>query len=115
MTTDSPTQDALHGFEIFRHETRIQIVEVLVSEDVPVNCTTLAAALPDEPSISTQSASSAEQSLHHLHLPVLEDTGIITYDAETERITSFDQDRLWTLIDSIEELLKSLEAAERNN
>jgi len=112
MTADTSTQDAIHGFEIFRHETRIQIIEELSPDDVPVDCTTLADELPEEPSISTQSASSQEQALHHLHLPVLEKTGVITYDAETEQITSFDQDRLSTLIDTTQDLLQSLETKE---
>lgn len=40
---------------------------------------------------------------------VLDDTGVITYNVEAKEITTFDQDRLWTLIDSIEELLQSIE------
>ncbi|MDS0223479.1 hypothetical protein NDI54_19245 [Haloarcula sp. S1AR25-5A] len=112
MTGDTPTQEAIHGFEIFRHETRIQIVETLSSAEVPLDCATLAGELPDEPTVSTQSASSQEQALHHLHLPVLEKTGVITYDAEAEQITTFDQDRLATLIDATQDLLRSLEAGE---
>ncbi|MDT3433267.1 hypothetical protein [Haloarcula sp. 1CSR25-25] len=112
MTVDTPTQEAIHGFEIFRHETRIQIVEALSSADVPLACTALASELPDEPSASTQSASSQEQALHHLHLPILEKTGVITYDAETLQITAFNQDRLATLIDATQGLLQSLEARE---
>ena len=109
MTTETATQDAIHGFEIFRHETRIRILEELSPDAVPVDCTTLADELPAEPNVSTRSASSQEQALHHLHLPVLEKTGVITYDAETEQITSFDQDRLSTLIDTTQDLLQSLE------
>ena len=114
MTAETSTQDAIHGFEIFRYETRIQIIEELSPGDVPVDCATLAVVLPDEPSVSTQSASSQEQSLHHLHLPVLEKTGVISYDAETEQITSFDQDRLSTLIETTQDLLQSLETDEVN-
>lgn len=112
MTANTSTQDAIHGFEIFRHETRIQIIEELSPSDIPVDRAALADDLPEEPSISTQSASSPEQALHHLHLPVLEKTGVITYDTETEQITSFDQDRLSTLIDTTQDLLQSLETGE---
>ena len=115
MTTETSTQDAIHGFEIFRHETRIQIIEQLSPGDVPVDCATLADELPDEPSVSTQSASSQEQALHHLHLPVLEKTGVITYDAETERITSFNPERLTTLVEAIQDLLQSIERDEGND
>jgi|GEM_PF-5208432 len=112
MTSETSTQDAIHGFEIFRHETRIQIIEELSPGDVPVDCATLVEELPDEPAVSRQSASSQEQSLHHLHLPILEKTGVITYDVETEQVTRFDPERLETLIDAIQDLLQSLDAGE---
>ncbi|EMA09990.1 DUF7344 domain-containing protein [Haloarcula marismortui] len=115
MTDTTPTQEAIYGFEIFRHETRIRIVEELSSDDVPVDCATLADELPEEPSISTQSASSQEQALHHLHLPVLDKTDVITYDADALQITMFDPDRLATLIEVTQNLLQSLETGSRSD
>ncbi|WP_424005784.1 DUF7344 domain-containing protein (plasmid) [Haloarcula salina] len=109
MTADAPTQDALHGFTIFRHEVRIGAVELLSTEEVPMECATLAAELSAQPSVPPLSPDQLERSLHHRHLPALDETAVIDYDQSEQRITAFDPARLDTLINAVQDLTESLE------
>lgn len=109
MTPDEPTQAALHGFDIFRDEIRIGAVELLSPERVPMECATLAADLSARPSVPTESPDKLERSLHHRHLPTLDETGVVDYETADRCITAFDPDRLEMLIDAVQDLTESLE------
>ncbi|MBV0903498.1 DUF7344 domain-containing protein [Haloarcula salina] len=109
MTADGPTQAALHGFEIFRHEVRIGTVEVLSPEQVPMECATLVAKLSEQPTVPTDSPDQLADSLHHRHLPALDETDVIDYEPSKQQITAFDPERLETLIDAVQDLTESLE------
>lgn len=66
---------------------RRSVTRVLTEQEAPVQLTTLAAAvatLEEEPGETAQNTIRLE--LHHKHLPMMEDVGILTYDPETKRV-----------------------------
>lgn len=104
MTDSEVTQDALDGFDLFRSDTRIAVIECLLEMDGPTTSTELVARMEGY----SEPERSLAVDLHHFHLPALDEVGVITYDRETDRVTKFDADRLQTLVDAIQETIDSI-------
>lgn len=102
------TQAALAMFNLARHNQRVQVLELLGEMPLPVECWELAERVHARSGATTESPAELEQALHHVHLPGMDDVGILTYDGHERRITEYDTERLEILVEATEDVLGSL-------
>lgn len=78
-------------FELLRSERRRQVMDALHDEAEPLALEALAARIAEDEtdSESDETVHSVSISLHHLHLPKMDEMGVLDYDAEAHRIESF--------------------------
>jgi hypothetical protein len=106
--TDEPSLDTV--FALLRNPQRRNVVSLLADTPFPVSLEDLAAAVVtweseahgDETALGqadqiprdgagnvpSAKADAAAVRLHHVHLPKLDDTGVLTYDAEAKTVTA---------------------------
>lgn len=74
-------------YEVLADSRRQSVTRVLTRQATPIQLAPLAAAvatLEEAPDETAQNTIRLE--LHHKHLPMMEDAGILTYDAEEKRV-----------------------------
>lgn len=65
--------------------------------------------LSDDPTGATASTvRQTEIQLHHTHLPLLDDAGVIEYDPSERRVTYLNDERLDGLLETAAQILESL-------
>lgn len=81
-------------FAILNDQRRYYLREILSEQDPPIDLSQLAAAVASRETGTDSDESPAETTdeiaigLHHVHLPKLDDAGVIDYNAETNTVTS---------------------------
>lgn len=77
--------------ELLRSERRRLVVDILQDEAEPLALDVLAARIAEGETESEgeETIHSVSISLHHFHLPKMDEMGVLDYDAETHRIESF--------------------------
>lgn len=104
MTDPDTKQLALEGFDLFRSDTRIQVIQCLQNTNGLIDCTELTGQIAGR----SPRERSLEINLHHFHLPALDEAGIINYDHQECLVTDFDQQRLQIVVEATQEVLKSI-------
>ena len=112
MTEPDRTQTALAAFSLFRDELRLRALDLLADETTPVAVPTLASRLSERLDERSVSAAELERQLHHVHLPVLADSGVIAYEPAAKQIATVDDDRLDTLVETTQHLLESVRGSD---
>jgi predicted DNA binding protein len=99
-------EDGAAAFDVFRSRERIDALCVLGRREPPVDLWTLAGEAGD-------ASSRDATALHHVHLPRLDDVGVVDYDADRRVVTAVDGVRLAALVGAGGRRLASLEADDR--
>jgi hypothetical protein len=96
-TTPEFTTDLVDGLtesewhRLLAHEQRRVALNVLGGRSAPTDLTELAEEIVAHEQSKTpddrRALSRAKTTLHHTHLPKMDDLGVISYDPETHRIT----------------------------
>ena len=87
-TPDVQSTDAAHS--LLSSRRRREAVAGLANREVPADVRELGAAVASRETGTSPDATAdaVTISLHHVHLPKLDDAGIIDYDPETNAVTS---------------------------
>jgi len=107
MTESNETQTALTAFDLFRSEQCLRVLELLAAEDTPIDCEVVVMHLRGES--STVDPSSLADDLHHAHLPLIDEAGVIEYDRGQRCVSDFDEERFETLVEETLNVLDSLD------
>ncbi|WP_323190733.1 hypothetical protein [Halostella sp. PRR32] len=82
--TDLPLDNV---FEVLADQRRRNLLRYLLECDPPATVTEMAdALLADAGTEEVEERRNLRISLHHVHLPKLDETGFVDYDAETNRV-----------------------------
>jgi DNA-binding transcriptional ArsR family regulator len=110
-----PTEEAVAVFDLLGDPERNRVLRILRRRGTPVSLDRVANLVEsdesvgsgDDPAARGENQSAAE--LHHVHLPKLDDAGVIRYDREDRVVTALNEERLNSLLSTGQELLDSLE------
>lgn len=95
-------------FEVLADRKRRHLIRYLLQCDPPVSITEIADALQTRDKVgSVDERRKLRVSLHHIHLPKLDEIDIVDYDTETNRVVG------WHHVKSIEPYLDIAEKLER--
>ncbi|ODR80377.1 hypothetical protein BG842_02165 [Haladaptatus sp. W1] len=80
-----------------------------LSSDSETHCSVakLVDHLQSQTTGADQSQRHLRQRLHHVHLPKLQDVGLITYDAETQKMQYIENQQLESLLSHVESLTET--------
>ncbi|MGQ3411926.1 DUF7344 domain-containing protein [Natrinema sp. LN54] len=70
---------------------RMRLLSLLEAGDSPVSLERLAAELSARDGGPFDDTERAKIALHHSHLPAMADLGVVSYDAESQRVTRYEQ------------------------
>ncbi|WP_251341256.1 DUF7344 domain-containing protein [Haloplanus halophilus] len=101
MDQSRSPRPAERAFAVLRHPRRIDVLHVLQRADRPLSVDVLARSLDGE---------DVAVSLHHTHLPHLDDAGIVEYDPADRELTDVDAERLDALLRAADSVVSSLRA-----
>lgn len=102
---DAPLDDV---FDVLADQRRRNLLRHLLECDPPVSVTEIAEALQSHGHVgSVEERRKLRISIHHVHLPKLDERGVLDYDAETNRVVG------WSRIESMEPYLDIAETLER--
>lgn len=93
---------------------RNHVLRILQHQGTPMTLDSLAntsgCPIPNllESDLTVSATTEAKTQLHHVHLPKLDDAGLITYDSDEQVVVSLDEERLDFLLELGLQLFRSL-------
>lgn len=84
LENSSPTNDVLHA--VSNEERRIVLRTLARSDDPPLPVETLVGRIARRSDTAPESREAIRIQLVHVHLPVLEDLGLCSYDADDDLV-----------------------------
>ncbi|WP_449405221.1 DUF7344 domain-containing protein [Haloferax marinum] len=114
VTDSLRTRDRVAVSDILGYPPRTLALTILRDWGTPMNLDRLSNRVADGlsgnalgPTASTERKIAIQ--LHHTHLPLLDDAGVVSYDPNERTVTSIDEARLDELLDLGRQLLESLQ------
>ncbi|WP_254533516.1 DUF7344 domain-containing protein [Natrinema gelatinilyticum] len=104
MTGRLDTGDLNRTFDLLRHPRRRYVLYYLTNHSDPVEVNTLTSELATWEAndtgmtVTDETVESIQATLHHIHLPKLTDTGVVTVDSESRTVELRETDGLDTFL-----------------
>jgi hypothetical protein len=85
--TEAPALEPSEQSRVLASDRRRVVLAVLAERSLPLGLEALADLVADREGESETDLRSVRIALHHVHLPLLSDVGVVSYDPETKRLT----------------------------
>lgn len=78
-------------YRLLADDRRRTVIEILADQHIPLTLTELATAVEARED-TDQSPTEIRIALHHKHLPMMDEGGLVHYNAETHKVTPLESD-----------------------